>query len=97
MDHPQGQEHLKSGLVETSVDGKSWREVAGEEDNNQPNGKWFTGTFTVPDGQEFRFVRLVNIGRNHSGNDALGISRCDIFGSLIFHQRGRAGAPPSTG
>jgi hypothetical protein len=31
--------HLKSWLVETSVDGESWREVAHEEDNKQLDGK----------------------------------------------------------
>jgi hypothetical protein len=39
-----GTSHLKSSLVETSVDGESWREVAREEDNEQLNGKWFSGT-----------------------------------------------------
>jgi hypothetical protein len=39
--------HLKSWLVETSADGKSWREVAREENNERLNGKSFTGIFAV--------------------------------------------------
>jgi hypothetical protein len=77
-----GSGHLKSWLVETSADGESWREVAHEENNGQLNGSRFTGTFAVADG-ECRFIRLVNIGRNHYGNDCLAVSAWEIFGSLI--------------
>jgi hypothetical protein len=44
--HPNGP-HLKLWLVETSVDRKSWRDVARQEGNEQLNGKWFTGTFAA--------------------------------------------------
>jgi hypothetical protein len=75
--------HLKSWLVETSTDGKNWREVAHEEDNEQLNGNWFTATFAVAGGGECRFIRLVNIGRNQQGDDGLNISAWEIFGNLI--------------
>jgi hypothetical protein len=73
-DHGTGYGHLKSWLVETSVDGESWQEVAREEDNEKLNGKLLTGTFSVA-GEECRFIRLVNIGRTHSGYDRLNCSR----------------------
>jgi hypothetical protein len=79
----QGGPHLKSWLVETSVDGENWREVAREENNNQFNGALFTATFPVRGGGECRFIRLVNIGRNHNGNNVLWISAWEIFGSLF--------------
>jgi hypothetical protein len=75
--------HLKSWLVETSGDGESWRAAAHEEDNKQLKGKWFTGTFAVAGGAGCRFIRLVNIGRNHFGNDRILISAWEIFGSLF--------------
>jgi archaellum component FlaC len=78
-----GLQHLKSWLVETSADGKSWREVAREEDNGQLNGKLFAGTFAVADGGECHFIRLVNIGRNHYGDDRFLITAWEIFGSLF--------------
>jgi hypothetical protein len=78
-----GGQHLKSWLVETSADGESWREVDHKEDNNQLNGKWLTGTFAVADGGECRFIRLVNIGKNHYGTDCLKITAWEIFGSLF--------------
>jgi hypothetical protein len=75
--------HLKSWVIDTSVDGKNWREFAREEENNQLNGESFTGTFAVADSGECRFIRLVQISRNHAGNDQLAISAWEIFGSLI--------------
>jgi hypothetical protein len=80
-----GGSHLKSWLVEASADGKSWREVAREENNKQLNGPNFTGTFPVTDGGECRFIRLVQIGRNHAswGSDTLLISAWEIFGTLV--------------
>jgi hypothetical protein len=56
---------LKSWRVETSTDGENWWEVAREKDNKQLNGYLFTGIFAVAGGEECRFIRLVNIGRNH--------------------------------
>jgi hypothetical protein len=78
-----GRGHLKWWLVETSVDGESWQEVAREEGNDQLNGSHFTGTFAVAGGGECSFIRLVAIGRNHYGTDGLFISAWEIFGSLI--------------
>jgi hypothetical protein len=78
-----GAANLKSWLIETSADGESWQEVAREEDNKQLNGKRFTATFAVADGGECRFIRLVNIGRNHRGDDCLWITAWEIFGGLV--------------
>jgi hypothetical protein len=78
-----GDEHLKSWLVETSLDGKDWREVDHKEKNKHLNGRYFTATFAVAGGGECRFIRLVNIGRNHQRNDILLISAWEIFGSLV--------------
>jgi hypothetical protein len=78
-----GRPHLRSWLVETSLDGKDWREVAREENNKQLNGTYFTATFAVAGGGECRFIRLVNISRNDFGNDSLSVSAWEMFGSLI--------------
>jgi hypothetical protein len=78
-----GDPHMKSWLVETSTDGENWREVAREEDNNQLNSLDFTATLAVASGGECRFIRLVNIGRNHFGDDRIWIHAWEIFGNLI--------------
>jgi hypothetical protein len=56
-----------------SVDGGNLQEITCEEDNEQLNGKWLTDTFAVAGGGECRFIRLVNISRNHHGDDFLSI------------------------
>jgi hypothetical protein len=78
-----GSANLKSWLVETSADGESWREVVREEDNKQLNGCRLTRTFVVAGGGECRFIRLVNIGRNHEKTDMLCIAAWEIFGTLV--------------
>jgi hypothetical protein len=79
---PRGQ-HLKSWLVETSADGENCREVPREEDNTELNGEYFVRTSEVAGCGECRFIRLVNICRNHRGNDAIEIFAREIFGSLF--------------
>jgi hypothetical protein len=66
-----------------SADGKRWRDVAREENNEQLNGGWSTGTFAVAGGGGCRFIRLVQIGRNDIRNDDLVTSAWEIFGGLI--------------
>jgi hypothetical protein len=95
-DNGPGAAHLKSWLFETSTDGENWREVAREEDNKQLNGKWFTATFPVAGGEECRFIRLVNIGRNHFRNDCLYISGWEIFGNLIEETANATFRPPTS-
>jgi hypothetical protein len=82
-DDGRGDEHMKSWLVETSLDGENWREVDHQEDNDQLNGSHRIGTFAVAGGEECRFIRLVQIGRNHFGDDRLCTSGWEIFGSLF--------------
>jgi hypothetical protein len=79
----QGDPHLKWWLVGTSPDGENWREVDRREGSSHLNGNWLAGTFTVAGGGECRFIRLANIGRNHSDNDTVCISGWEVFGSLI--------------
>jgi hypothetical protein len=78
-----GNEHLKSWVIETSADRENWREVAREENNGQLNGYRLASTFPVADDGECRFIRLVNIDRNHFGIGMLMISACEIFGNLF--------------
>jgi hypothetical protein len=75
--------HLKSWLVETSAEGKNWREVDHQKNNKQFNGGFRTNTLALTSGRECRFIRLVNIGRNHFGNDILAVSVWEIFAELV--------------
>jgi hypothetical protein len=75
--------NLKSWLVETSMNGDEWTEIDHKENNSDLNDRNVTRTFEVPGCQMCRFIRLVNIGRNYGGNDALVISSFEIFGCLL--------------
>jgi hypothetical protein len=61
--------HLKSWLVEVSEDGQNWREADHKEDNEDLDGESRTRTFAVAGEHVCRFIRLVQIGTNHSGDD----------------------------
>jgi predicted nucleic acid-binding Zn-ribbon protein len=75
--------NLKSWSVEVSLDGREWTEIDRRESNADLNAKNVTHTFSVLRHETGRFVRLVNIGRNHFNSDMLCISSFEIFGSLI--------------
>jgi hypothetical protein len=80
-----GRYHLKSWVVETSVDGQMWQEVDHQENNQDLNGRYRTRIFQVSAGvcRPCRMIRLVNIGRNHFGDDCLQIGAWEIFGDLL--------------
>jgi actinin alpha len=73
----------KNWVIETSVDSKKWVQADVREGNTKLNGFNVTRTFNVTGRQQCRYIRLVNIGRNHNGNDALSIASFEIFGYLI--------------
>jgi hypothetical protein len=81
-DWPVGWCHLKSWVVEISEDGKDWREVDHKEGNADLNGPSLCKTYVVG-GSVCRFIRLVNIGRNHYGEDRIAIHASEIFGRLL--------------
>jgi hypothetical protein len=74
---------LRAWLVEASADGENWRVVDDKVDNEELNGKQLVGTFTATGGRASRFIRLVNIGRNHARTDIIWISAWEIFGFLL--------------
>jgi hypothetical protein len=78
-----GSSHLKSWIVETSVDGNNWSPIDSQKDNNDLNGKRAMRAFPVAAAGPCRFIRLVNVGRNHFGTDCLRIETWEVFGSPI--------------
>jgi hypothetical protein len=78
-----GHAHMKSWLIETSADGENWLEIDQRGNTADLNGESLTGTFAVAHCDVCRFIRLVNIGRNHYGDDCLCISAWEIFGAIL--------------
>jgi hypothetical protein len=83
--HTQGVngQHLKSWVIEVSLDGSNWEEIDRRENNNDLNGSSFIKTFSISKSIECRFIRLHQIGPNHYGNNHLLFSAFEIFGSLL--------------
>jgi hypothetical protein len=75
--------YVKSWLVEVSTDGDHWVEIDRRENNSELAKQYAIVTFEVSGNEICRYIRLVNIGRNHQGYDCLCICGFEIFGSLI--------------
>jgi hypothetical protein len=78
-----GSNHLKFWLVETSLDGSSWREVDHRENTRELNGPFRAATFPVAAASRCRFIRLVGIGRDHARQDSVWLTAWEIFGGLF--------------
>jgi serine/threonine protein kinase len=76
-----GWQHLRAWLVETSADGQNWHEADRRENSKAVTGR-FTRTFAITSAVECRFIRLVNVGRNHLGDDQLSIEAWEVFGTI---------------
>jgi len=66
-----------------------WTEIDHKKQSSELNAGNVTRTFDVLRKEKFRFIRLVNIGRNWEGDDQLRISAWEIFGILIEYGRNR--------
>jgi hypothetical protein len=75
--------NLKSWIVEVPADGEGWTEGDHRENTSELNNREVTELFQVAKIAEGRFVRLVNVGKNHKGTDSLSLSSFEILGTLI--------------
>ena len=76
----------KSWVLEVSNDGSdgSWEVVDSRENNEDLKGRRITRTFAIstrPHGI-FRFVRLLQTGKNHDEGDILILTSFEVFGTL---------------
>jgi uncharacterized coiled-coil protein SlyX len=85
---------LKSWVVESSLDGKTWREIDRKRDNRDFSDGRETVSFAVSKLAECRFIRLTQTGKNHYGYDysrsgqidrsnELAIFAFEFFGTLL--------------
>jgi hypothetical protein len=75
---------LKSWVVESSLNGKGWREIDRKTDNDDLKG-WppRVASFAVTNVAECRFIRLTQTGKDHAGKAFLDLSAFEVFGTLI--------------
>jgi hypothetical protein len=71
---------LKSWVVEGSLDGERWTEIDRKRDNEDFK-KWNTASFTVSKPAEWRFIRLTQTDKNHSGDNVLRLCAVEFFGT----------------
>jgi hypothetical protein len=74
--------HMKSWVVESSLDGEAWTEIDRKTDN-QDFKKFTMASFAVSERAECRFIRLTPTDKNHLGNDYQTIDAFEIFGTLL--------------
>jgi hypothetical protein len=75
-------ENLKLWVLEGSINGQTRFELDRPEDSDELNRTRIMRTFEVVRTEEYRMIRLVNIGVNHFGNDQMVIFAWDFFGLL---------------
>jgi hypothetical protein len=75
--------HPKSWVVEGLLDGSKWTAIDRKTDNQNFKNNWTVASFAVSKPAEFRFLRLTQTGRSHTGNDALLLSAVEFFGTLF--------------
>jgi hypothetical protein len=71
---------LESWVLESSLDGDIWSEIHRHTDT----GFWMArvGSFPISNPTECRFIRLIQAGKNHTGDDQLNIYSFEVFGTL---------------
>jgi hypothetical protein len=74
--------HLKSWMVEGSLDGSSWTEIDRQTDNRNCEFMWNAASFAVSKPAEFRFIRLTQTDNNYVRSDNLFLRAVEFFGTL---------------
>jgi hypothetical protein len=79
--------HPKWWVIEVTNDRSnenSWIEIDRRENNQDLNDSGIIQTFCIsrPPNDEFRFIRLRQIGLNHCSNNVLSMTAFELFGQL---------------
>jgi hypothetical protein len=75
--------HLKNWVMEGSNTGKEWTEIDRRQDNSDLNNRNKQTTFSCREQIGiFRYIRLRQIGSNHSGNNFLFLGNVEFFGCI---------------
>jgi hypothetical protein len=73
-------QHLRSWILEGSLDGEHWRELDRRTGVWQFKGQVSEATFPIANPMECRFIRLTQTDVNHYGNDALLLDAIEFLG-----------------
>jgi hypothetical protein len=76
-------EHLKSWVVEGSLDGLNWMVIDRRRKNFDLNEEFAVAIFPVSHSENCHFIRLTQTGKNHAGDHLLTMSAFEVFGTLV--------------
>jgi hypothetical protein len=72
--------HLRSWVLEGSLECSSWTELDRRTNNDDLNGANWIHAFSIPKSIECRFIRLRQIGKNHQDDNMLAFRYFEVFG-----------------
>jgi hypothetical protein len=72
----------RSWVVEISDDRQSWTEIDRQQKNSDLDGARLVRVFEVSKKHQGRYIRLRQIGANHTGTNNLFLSTFEVFGNL---------------
>jgi hypothetical protein len=78
--HPGG-DNLKSWRVKVSMDGRKWIKVDDKVNNSELDDTDVTRVFPVARVELGHFIRLINVGVSHGGDDQLVITSFEVLAS----------------
>jgi hypothetical protein len=79
---PSGSAHLRSWVIEGSINRRHWTEIDRREDVMDLNAPGGTVLFPLRPTAPIRAIRLRQLGASHCGNSVLSLAFFDVFGFL---------------
>ena len=75
-------EHLKSWVLEGSLDAKNWSELDRQKNTQDLNGDFKYKTYHCKPVNAFRYIRLRQTSKNHHNSHFLFLNNIELFGTL---------------
>lgn len=82
---PCAVEHIKSWVLEGSVDAQSWNELDRQKNTQDLNGDFKYKTYQCKQLEPYRYIRLRQITKNQHKSHFLFLNNIELFGTLIIN------------
>jgi hypothetical protein len=74
--------HIRSWILEGSIDGQSWIEFDHRENDTSLNSQGAIVTFGISSSPDCRYIRVRQLGKSSSGDDHLVMNAMEFFGKV---------------
>jgi len=78
-----GFSHIKSWIIEGSVSGHEWVIIDSKQNNFDLNRRNAIVSYSIINEGQFRYIRIKQTGKNHSGSNYLCLAGLELFGKLF--------------